>query len=257
MFFANSGAEANEAAFKLARRTGRGHGGGRRRRLPRPHDGRARRSPASPASASRSSRCPATVTFVPYGDADGAARPRSTRTPPRCSSSRCRARTVSSCRRPATWRRRARSRPRAGALLVLDEVQTGIGRTGALVRAPGARASARTSSPWPRGSAAGCPSAPASRSGARPACSARAPRLDVRRQPGVLRGRARGARHDRGRGPAGPRERGRGAAAATGIEGLGHPLVATCGAPGCCSASCSPTPVAPRVEAAARTPASS
>ena len=55
-----------------------------------------------------------------------------------------------------------------GALLVLDEVQTGIGRTGALVRLPARPASSRTSSRWPRASAAGCRSAPASAS-ARPA----------------------------------------------------------------------------------------
>ena len=50
VFFANSGTEADEAAFKLARRnTGAGHGSARqpahqdhraRRRLPRPHHGR-------------------------------------------------------------------------------------------------------------------------------------------------------------------------------------------------------------------------
>ena len=41
VFFANSGAEANEAAFKLSRRTGRDHVVADRGRLPRPHDGRA------------------------------------------------------------------------------------------------------------------------------------------------------------------------------------------------------------------------
>ena len=42
VFFGNSGAEANEAAFKLSRLTGRTHVVATAGRLPRPHDGRAR-----------------------------------------------------------------------------------------------------------------------------------------------------------------------------------------------------------------------
>ena len=42
VFFANSGAEANEAAFKLTRRTGRTAPGRRRGLVPRPHHGGAR-----------------------------------------------------------------------------------------------------------------------------------------------------------------------------------------------------------------------
>ena len=58
-------------------------------------------------------------------------------------------------------RGRARDHRRAPARCSsLDEVQTGIGRTGALVRAPGRPASSPTSSPSPRASAAGCRSAP-------------------------------------------------------------------------------------------------
>ena len=54
VFFANSGAEANEAAFKMARRTGRAGGRRRRGRLPRPHHGRARADrPAGQAGAVR------------------------------------------------------------------------------------------------------------------------------------------------------------------------------------------------------------
>ena len=60
VFFTNSGAEANEAAFKLDP-AHRPHPRGRRRgRLPRPHHGRARAHRARRPTASRSSRCPAT-----------------------------------------------------------------------------------------------------------------------------------------------------------------------------------------------------
>ena len=57
VFFCNSGAEANEAAFKLARRTGRAVGGRRRGVVPRPDDGcpRAHR----PASETRAVRAAA------------------------------------------------------------------------------------------------------------------------------------------------------------------------------------------------------
>ena len=57
-----------------------------------------------------------------------------------------------------------RSATRPARCSSLDEIQTGIGRTGALVRAPGTRASRPTSSPWPRASAAACRSARASAS---------------------------------------------------------------------------------------------
>ena len=59
-----------------------------------------------------------------------------------------------------------------GALLWLDEVQTGIGRTGRLVRRRDrAPASSPTSSPSPRASAAASRSAPASASATPPTCS--------------------------------------------------------------------------------------
>jgi acetylornithine/N-succinyldiaminopimelate aminotransferase len=128
VFFANSGAEANEAAFKLSRLTGRrtvvaADGG---------FHGRTMGSLAltgQPAKADPFRPLPGTVTHVPYGDAaalnaavdgdtamvllepiqgeNGVVVP-----PPGY---------LASAREIAT---------RHGALLALDEVQTGIGRTG-------------------------------------------------------------------------------------------------------------------------------
>ena len=43
-----------------------------------------------------------------------------------------------------------------GALLVLDEVQTGVGRHRSILRPPARRASRPTWSRWPRGWVAGC-----------------------------------------------------------------------------------------------------
>ena len=68
VFFCNSGAEANEAAFKLTRRTGRTRLVAAEGCVPRPHHGRAGADRPRPPTASRSSRCPGDVTFVPYGD---------------------------------------------------------------------------------------------------------------------------------------------------------------------------------------------
>ena len=145
---------------------------------------------------------PGDVTFVPYGDADGAGRGRHRR------DGRGRARAD-----PGRGRRHrpARRLPRGarritrehGALLWLDEVQTGIGRTGEWFAATTTPASRPTSSPSPRASAAASRSAPASALGrrGRPAPAGQ-PRHHVRRQPGRLRRGAGGPRHDRGRRPA-------------------------------------------------------
>ncbi len=72
MFFCNSGAEANEAAFKLARRTGRasvvaaeGSFHGRTMGALALTGQPAKRAPFEPL--------PGGVTFVPYGDVAGAA----------------------------------------------------------------------------------------------------------------------------------------------------------------------------------------
>jgi len=127
-FFCNSGAEASEAAFKLSRRTGRSHGvateGG--------FHGRTMGALAltgQPAKADPFRPLPGDVTHVPYGDVAALEAAVSDATamvilepiqgeqgvvvPP--SGYLVAAREITA---------------RHGALLVLDEVQTGIGRTG-------------------------------------------------------------------------------------------------------------------------------
>ena len=177
-----------------------------RGRLPRPHHGRPR--------ADRQGGLPRAVR--------AAARRRHLRPVRRRRRARRRRRRRDRGRRPRAdpgrgrRRRPARRLPRRaparsprehGALLWLDEVQTGIGRTGAWFahqRVAGVRRP--TSSPSPRASAAASRSAPASAS-ATPAdlLEPGQPRHHVRRQPGRLRRRARRARHDRARRPARPR----------------------------------------------------
>lgn len=132
VFFANSGAEANEAAFKLAR----AYGGADRPELVAAEGafhGRTMGALAltgQPAKRAPFEPLPGPVRFVPYGDVDALAAAVTGRTaavflepvlgeggvvPP-----------------PAGYLAAARALTAdRGALLVLDEVQTGIGRTGA------------------------------------------------------------------------------------------------------------------------------
>jgi acetylornithine aminotransferase len=128
VFFANSGAEANEAAFKLSRRTGRTH-------VVATHGafhGRTMGALAltgQPKKADPFRPLPGDVAHVPYGDADALAAAVTDATamvilepiqgengvivpPPGYLTA---ARAITS---------------EHGALLVLDEVQTGLGRTG-------------------------------------------------------------------------------------------------------------------------------
>ncbi|WP_435741271.1 acetylornithine transaminase [Nocardioides sp. SYSU DS0663] len=137
VFFTNSGTEANEAAFKLSRRTGRTHvvateGGfhGRTMGALALTSKEAYRTPFEPL--------PGEVTFVPYGDADALAAAVTDRTaavvlepiqgeagvvvPP--------AGYLAAARRTAD---------ETGALLWFDEVQTGMGRTGRWLASEGVR----------------------------------------------------------------------------------------------------------------------
>ena len=129
VFFTNSGSEANEAAFKLSRRTGRTH-------VVATEGSFHGRTMGSLALTSKSAYrepfepLPGEVTFVPYGDADALAAAVTDRTA---------AVVIEPIQGeagvvipPAGYLARAREGTRAhGALLWFDEVQTGMGRTGA------------------------------------------------------------------------------------------------------------------------------
>ncbi|SCL30311.1 acetylornithine aminotransferase apoenzyme [Micromonospora pallida] len=128
VFFANSGAEANEAAFKLSRLTGRTHvvateGGFHGRTMG------ALALTGQPAKADPFRPLPGDVTHVPYGDPAALAAAVTDAT----------AMVIIEPIQgengvvvpPAGYLVEARRiTARHGALLVLDEVQTGIGRTG-------------------------------------------------------------------------------------------------------------------------------
>ncbi|MFT4041915.1 MAG: acetylornithine transaminase [Gordonia sp. (in: high G+C Gram-positive bacteria)] len=128
VFFCNSGTEANEAAFKLARRTGRpqiiaaekafhGRTMGALAMTGQP----AKREPFEPM--------PAGVDFVPYGDADALAAAVSSETAAVILEPILGEAGV--VVPPADYLARARQiTAEHGALLILDEVQTGIARTG-------------------------------------------------------------------------------------------------------------------------------
>lgn len=128
VFFANSGAEANEAAFKLSRRTGRTHvvateGAFHGRTMG------ALALTGQPSKADPFRPLPGEVTHVPYGDASALAGAVTDATamvivepiqgengvvvPP-----------------PGYFTAAREASAAHGAMLVLDEVQTGIGRTG-------------------------------------------------------------------------------------------------------------------------------
>ncbi|MER6571488.1 acetylornithine transaminase [Streptomyces sp. NPDC001093] len=128
VFFCNSGAEANEAAFKIGRLTGRTHmvattGGFHGRTMG------ALALTGQPAKQEPFLPLPGEVTHVPYGDAQALAAAVTEET----------ALVVIEPIQgengvivpPAGYLKAARAITAAtGALLVLDEVQTGVGRTG-------------------------------------------------------------------------------------------------------------------------------
>ena len=128
VFFCNSGAEANEAAFKLSRKTGRTHvvaaeGGFHGRTMG------ALALTGQPGKRAPFHPLPGEVTHVPYGDVDALRAAVTHRTamvllePVQGEGGVLPA--------PAGYLQEARALTRDhGALLVLDEVQTGIGRTG-------------------------------------------------------------------------------------------------------------------------------
>ncbi len=129
VLFCNSGAEANEAALKMSRRTGRTKIVVDRRRLPRPHDGRAHADRPARPSVRRSSRC-SLGSRTSRSVTSARSRPRSTTRRPRSSSSRSRASRASSSRRTGYLQAAREITATHGALLILDEVQTGVGRLG-------------------------------------------------------------------------------------------------------------------------------
>jgi acetylornithine aminotransferase len=128
VFFANSGAEANEAAYKLTRRTGRTH-------VVAAEGGFHGRTMGSLALTSKAAYrepfepLPTDVTFVPYGDADALADAVTDRTAAVVLEPiQGEAGVVAP---PEGYLRAAREVTTAhGALLWFDEVQTGMGRTG-------------------------------------------------------------------------------------------------------------------------------
>ncbi|MFE9096530.1 acetylornithine transaminase [Streptomyces sp. NPDC007264] len=128
VYFANSGAEANEAAFKIGRLTRRTHvvstvGGfhGRTTGALALTGQPAKRDPFRPL--------PGDVTFVPYGDA-GALRRAVTRRTALVVLEPVQGENGVVVPPPGYLRAAREITAATGALLVLDEVQTGIGRTG-------------------------------------------------------------------------------------------------------------------------------
>jgi acetylornithine/N-succinyldiaminopimelate aminotransferase len=249
VFFANSGAEANEAAFKMARRTGRptvvaadGAFHGRTMGALALTGQPAKRAPFEPL--------PGGVSFVPYGDAaaltaavDGG--------------------TAAVVLEPVLgeggvvpapdgYLETAREVTRAsGALLVLDEVQTGIGRTGVwfahqaagvepdvLTLAKGLGGGLPVSACLAFGDAVALlqPGQHGTTFGGNPvSCAAALAVLDTIEADGLLE-----------------RAESLGKALSAGITGLGHPLVTTVRGAGLMLGIVLTAPVAAEVETAAR-----
>ncbi len=249
VFFANSGAEANEAAFKMARRTGRptvvaadGAFHGRTMGALALTGQPAKRAPFEPL--------PGGVSFVPYGDAAALAAAVDGSTAAVVLEPVLGEGGVVPA--PAGYLETAREVTRAsGALLVLDEVQTGIGRTGAwfahqtagvepdvLTLAKGLGGGLPVSACLAFGDAAALlqPGQHGTTFGGNPvSCAAALAVLDTIEADGLLE-----------------RAESLGKALSAGISGLGHPLVATVRGAGLMLGIVLTAPVAAEVETAAR-----
>ena len=130
------GAEANECAIKLARRHGQANGGPERFHVLSAYNSFHGRTLTTLAATGQPQK---QETFQPLPDRlpPGRVRRRRRAAPPRWTSgsarscsSRSRARAGCSPRRPATSRRCGALCDEREALLLIDEVQTGLGRTG-------------------------------------------------------------------------------------------------------------------------------
>ena len=249
VFFANSGAEANEAAFKMARRTGRpsvvaadGAFHGRTMGALALTGQPAKRAPFEPL--------PGGVSFVPYGDTAALAAAVDGSTAAVVLEPVLGEGGVVPA--PAGYLETAREVTRAsGALLVLDEVQTGIGRTGAwfahqaagvepdvLTLAKGLGGGLPVSACLAFGDAAALllPGQHGTTFGGNPvSCAAALAVLDTIEADGLLE-----------------RAESLGKALSAGISGLGHPLVATVRGAGLMLGVVLTAPVAAEVETAAR-----
>lgn len=168
VFFANSGAEANEAAFKIGRLTGRTHmvatdGGFHGRTMG------ALALTGQPGKQEPFRPLPGDVTHVPYGDAD-ALRAAVTTDTALVIIEPTQGRTASSSRPRAIWRPPGRSpgRPAPCSSWTRSRPVSAAAASGSSTRRT--KASSRTSSPSPRASAADCRSARRSPSARRPTC---------------------------------------------------------------------------------------
>ncbi|MCM2392758.1 acetylornithine transaminase [Streptomyces albipurpureus] len=250
VFFANSGAEANEAAFKIARRTGRpqlvaAEGGFHGRTMG------ALALTGQPGKREPFLPLPGEVTYVPFGDTEALRAAVTDRTaavivePVQGEAGVVPA--------PPGYLRAARDITRAsGSLLMLDEVQTGIGRTGhwfahqahpgvdpdVVTLAKGLGGGLPIGAALAFGPAADllAPGQHGSTFGGNPvACAAALAVLDTIENDGLLaHTEAMGARLRRG------------------IEAVGHPLVRRVRGAGLLLAIVFDEPVAPRVQESAR-----
>ena len=141
VFFCNSGAEANEAAIKLARKRAYRRGQNRAHedpRVPRARSTGARSArwprPTTRSTKRASSRCRAASRSRRFNDVDALDDGDRRRRPRPSSSSRCRARAASRPPRREFLAAARRLCNERGALLIFDEMQCGMGRLGTTVR---------------------------------------------------------------------------------------------------------------------------